>query len=141
MNKGEFVEALADALGSSRAEAERAAVEGVFDLSGTDPAVAARIVEAGGEAEDEAILARIIPRTGRARATAGGRTVPLGVLRDAGAGLVSMHGQSEQMTLRQAATQRELLDTAGGPPVAAALDEYRTAYAAWRDVTAEHARL
>lgn len=124
-----------------RAEAERAAVEGVFDLSGTDPAVAARIVEAGGEAEDEAILARIIPRTGRARATAGGRTVPLGVLRDAGAGLVSMHGQSEQMTLRQAATQRELLDTAGGPPVAAALDEYRTAYTAWRDVTAEHARL
>ncbi|GAA4394712.1 DNA repair protein RecN [Brevibacterium pityocampae] len=124
-----------------RAGAERAVVEGVFDLNGADPSVAERIVEAGGEAEDEAIIARIIPRAGRARATAGGRTVPLGVLKDAGHGLVSMHGQSEQMTLRQAATQRELLDTAGGELVARALADYREAYTRWRTLTAEHERL
>lgn len=125
-----------------RKDAERAVVEGVFDLTAVTPEVAERIAEAGGDVdEDEAIVTRVVPVNGRARATAGGRTVPLGVLKDVGDRLVSMHGQSEQLTLRNAATQRALLDEYGGAPVAKALEAYRRAHREWKDLAAEHERL
>lgn len=128
-----------------RAGAQRAVVEGIFDL--TDQAAPAReqiterIGEAGGEADEEAILTRSIPAEGRARATAGGRTVPLAVLKDVGNALVSMHGQSEQITLRSAAKQRALLDRYGGRAIAEALDSYQQAYRRWQELAAEAARL
>ncbi|MYM19597.1 DNA repair protein RecN [Brevibacterium sp. 5221] len=141
-----FVTAL-DLLTGSRAEAhmvragaERAVVEGVFSLGGA-PGVAERVGEAGGEADDEVIVARVLPAAGRARATAGGRTVPVGVLSDIGAELVSMHGQSEQLTLRRAARQRELLDRFGGPQLAAALADYRADFAAWTRLEKENEEL
>lgn len=128
-----------------RAGAEKAIVEGIFDLS-DQPAEAReqltdRIDEAGGEADEEAILTRSIPADGRARATAGGRTVPLAVLKDVGDALVSMHGQSEQITLRSAAKQRALLDRYGGTALADALTSYQQAFKRWQDLEAEAARL
>lgn len=141
-----FVTAL-DLLTGSRAEAhmvragaERAVVEGVFSLGGA-AGVAERVGEAGGEADDEVIVARVLPAAGRARATAGGRTVPVGVLSDIGAELVSMHGQSEQLTLRRAARQRELLDRFGGLQLAAALADYRADFAAWTRLEKENEEL
>ncbi|GAA4285212.1 DNA repair protein RecN [Brevibacterium daeguense] len=124
-----------------RAGAQKAIVEGVFDLAAVSDSVAERISEAGGDADEEAIIGRVIPLAGRARATAGGRTVPLGVLRDVGAELVSMHGQSEQITLRSPAKQRELLDTYAGTPLAEALADYQQAHSAWRELQAKHERL
>ena len=128
-----------------RAGAEKAIVEGIFDLS-DQPADAreqltVRIDEAGGEADEEAILTRSIPAEGRARATAGGRTVPLAVLKDVGDALVSMHGQSEQITLRSAAKQRALLDRYGGTAIADALTSYQQAFKRWQELEAEAARL
>lgn len=124
-----------------RRDAERAIVEGTFALPAGGSAAAQRIEEAGGDADDEAVLTRTLPREGRARATAGGRTVPLGVLRDVGADLVSMHGQSEQLTLRGQAQQRALLDALTGEAGAAAAQEYTRAFTDHRDLTAEHQRL
>lgn len=124
-----------------RRDADRATVEGVFALPDGGSAAATRIEEAGGDADDEAVLTRTLPREGRARATAGGRTVPLGVLRDVGADLVSMHGQSEQLTLRGQAQQRALLDALTGEEGAAARRAYAEAFDAHRALTAEHARL
>lgn len=141
-----FVTAL-DLLTGSRAEshmvragAERAVVEGVFSLDGA-PQVAERVADAGGDAEDDVIVSRVLPASGRARATAGGRTVPLGVLSDIGAQLVSMHGQSEQLTLRRAGRQRELLDRFGGDAVATALTAYRRDYDTCQALERENAEL
>lgn len=124
-----------------RRDADRATVEGIFALPEGGSAAATRIEEAGGDADDEAVLTRTLPREGRARATAGGRTVPLGVLRDVGADLVSMHGQSEQLTLRGQAQQRALLDALTGEDGAVARQAYTEAFDAHRTLTAEHARL
>jgi DNA repair protein RecN (Recombination protein N) len=140
-----------------RRDAEKAVVEGIFALPAAgdevDPAsaldeeghvqsaVAARIAEAGGDVDEEAVLTRIIPRSGRARATAGGRTVPAAVLREVGSQLVSMHGQAEQMTLRGQAQQRALLDGIAGRRGAQALASYREAFAAHRELEQEHQRL
>ncbi|WP_349828347.1 DNA repair protein RecN [Brevibacterium litoralis] len=142
-----FVTAL-DLLTGARADsqmvrkgADRAVVEGVFELTDGPAGVRARIEEAGGEAEEDAIVSRILPTSGRARATAGGRTVPLGVLREIGDELVSMHGQSEQLGLKSPSKQRALLDEYAGAPVAKALRTYREAFAHWKELRAEHARL
>ena len=124
-----------------RRDADRAVVEGVFALPHDRRTAADRIVEAGGDADDEAVLTRILPRDGRARATAGGRTVPAGVLRDVGQELVSMHGQAEQLTLRAQAQQRELLDALTGEDGAAARAEYAEAFAEHRRLTDELRRL
>ena len=120
-----------------RAGAKRAVVEGIFSLAGAANA-AQRVTEAGGEADDDVIVARILPASGRARATAGGRTVPLGVLSDIGNELVSMHGQSEQLTLTRAARQRELLDRFGGEPLACAQEAYTQAYRTYVELTTEN---
>lgn len=124
-----------------RRDADRAVIEGVFSLPADRTAAAERIIEAGGEVEDDAVLTRILPREGRARATAGGRTVPSGVLKDVGEELVSMHGQSEQLTLRGQAQQRALLDALTGDEGAAARAAYTTAFTEHRRLTEEHRRL
>lgn len=123
-----------------RAGATRAVVEGIFSLDGVDQ-VAARVEDAGGSIENaEVVVTRTVPSTGRARATAGGRTVPAAVLTDIGEHLVSMHGQTEQLTLKSPTKQRELLDSFGGPPVAKASATYRQAFNEWRHLCerAEH---
>src|SRR5699024_5079538 len=97
-------------VGSSvvRRGAEKAEVEGIF--TGVAEPVRERIEEAGGSVEDEAIISRSVAVKGRARATAGGRTVPISVLTDISADLITLHGQSEQLRLKSSAQQRELLD-------------------------------
>lgn len=123
-----------------RAGEDKAVVEGIFDIE-NQPAVGERVEDAGGEAEGELIVTRTIPASGRARATAGGRTVPAGLLSDIGQELVSMHGQSEQMTLRSRTRQRELLDSYGGDELAKVRDAYSAAYAKWTSLKEKHAEL
>lgn len=119
-----------------RAGSDRAVVEGIFSATG-HPEVISRVEDAGGAADGaEVVLTRTVPASGRARATAGGRTVPAAVLADVGEHLVSMHGQTEQLTLRHASKQRELLDTYGAQPVVQALERYRRAYKEFTDLTA-----
>lgn len=129
--------------GRVRAGADRAVVEGDFALP--EPLAARlgdRVREAGGDLDGEVLtLARILSEKGRSRAVAGGRTVPNGVLGELGEHLVSVHGQTEQLTLRQPAAQRALLDRFGGQPLARALDRYQDAYAAWKDSAATLAEL
>ena len=128
-------------VGSSvvRRGAEKAEVEGIF--TGVAEPVRERIEEAGGSVEDEAILSRSVAVKGRARATAGGRTVPISVLTDISADLITLHGQSEQLRLKSSAQQRELLDAAGGPALAEVAEKYRTAFEAWRETEARVSRI
>ncbi|CCI51808.1 DNA repair protein RecN [Nostocoides jenkinsii] len=131
--------ARADA-GLVRSGAAQASVEGVIE-GDTDHPAFARAREAGGDVEDELLLARTVTAAGRSRAVAGGRTVPAGVLAELAEDLVVVHGQADQWRLRSAEEQRALLDAFGGPGLAAALASYQQAYAGWRAAEQECARL
>ncbi|GAA1852383.1 DNA repair protein RecN [Microlunatus capsulatus] len=120
--------------------AERARVEGRF--RGVDPAVAARVEEAGGELDDgasgpELLVARHLTAAGRSRAYLGGSGVPAAVCADVTSRLITIHGQSEQVRLAAPERQREILDRFAGPPLAALLGEYRSRFVERRAALAE----
>src|SRR3712207_8753411 len=52
------------------------------------------------------ILARTVSAEGRSRAHLGGRSVPVGVVAELAEGLLSVHGQSDQLRLSRPAEQR-----------------------------------
>jgi DNA repair protein RecN (Recombination protein N) len=68
---------------------------------------------AGGEAGDEIVMARAIPRSGRSRAYIDGRLATAGELAAVGAELVDLHGQHTHQSLLHAAAQRDALDRFG----------------------------
>jgi len=95
--------------------------------------MAARVVEAGGDLDDDLLLAsRTVPASGRSRAYLGGRSVPASVLSEVGGRLVSVHGQADQLRLRSTAAQRAALDSLGGQDHAALCRRYAKAYQARR---------
>jgi DNA repair protein RecN (Recombination protein N) len=79
--------------------------------------------DVGGDAGDEIVLARAIPRSGRSRAYINGRLATAGELGAVGAELVDLHGQHAHQSLLHVAAQREALDRFGrvdlGPLLAA----------------------
>ena len=123
-----------------RTGAERARVEGRF--SGVPDELADRVVEVGGELEDdELLIARHITRSGRSRAYLGGAQVPAGVCADVAEDLITIHGQAEQVRLASPERQREILDRYSGEALSAALERYRTCYAERRRAVTELGQL
>ncbi|HEU4630856.1 MAG TPA: DNA repair protein RecN [Gemmatimonadaceae bacterium] len=97
-----------------RTGADRATVEGVFEL-GDDTTLAAMLDARGIETDDGlVVLKREIAAAGRARAWANGSTVTAGVLAEIGRELVSLHGQHEAQSLLDAESQRRILDAFAG---------------------------
>jgi DNA repair protein RecN (Recombination protein N) len=93
-----------------RAGADKATVEGVFDVR-TQPALRAQLDERGIDADDDLlVLKREIGANGRSRAWINGSPVTAGVLADVGAQLVSVHGQHDSRQLVDADHQRDLID-------------------------------
>ena len=122
-----------------RTGADRATVEGVFDV-GTDDAMPAMLDERGIESEDGLlVLKREIAAAGRARAWINGTTVTAGVLAEIGRRLVSLHGQHEAQTLLDAESQRRILDAFGGAAEQAAA--VRHAHARLAELRREMAEL
>jgi DNA repair protein RecN (Recombination protein N) len=116
---------------------DAAVVEGRLVLDPSGPA-AERAREAGAELDDDVLLAcRTVAGTGRSRAHVGGRAVPVGVLAEVGASQVAVHGQSEQVGLRSATRQREVLDRFAGDAVSGTLERYRADHARLRAVRAQ----
>lgn len=74
------------------------------------------------------LLGRAVSAKGRSRASVAGRPVPVAVLGGIGAELVTVHGQSDQIRLKSAATQRAALDRYAGGELAAALQQYQQGY-------------
>lgn len=107
--------------GMVRRDAERADVEGRWLVTPERSApIVAAIEEAGGDVEPsdegvEIVLARSVSASGRSRAFAGGRTVPASVLDDLTSSLITVHGQADQLRLRDPRSQRDLLDRFAGP--------------------------
>lgn len=117
-----------------RSGAEKATVEGVFDLHERRDLVA--MLDARGvECEDGVLVLKreVAAGAGRARAWVNGSPVTAGVLAEIGRALVNVHGQHEAQALLEGEAQRHILDAFGEAEreVAAVAD-------AWRE--AEHAR-
>ena len=68
--------------------------------------------------DDEVILARAVPASGRSRAWVDGRMAPLTALAEVGRGLVDLHGQHAHQSLLDAGAQRRALDAFGRVDVA-----------------------
>jgi len=115
-----------------RTGADRATVEGVFDIAGHRSA-ASILDERGVDVEDDTvILRREINATGRARAWINGSTVTAAVLAEVGRLLVNLHGQHEAQTLLDPDAQRLILDAFGGATEQAS--QLRAAYDALASV-------
>jgi len=121
--------------GLVRTGAEQASVTACFALPPGHP-IAALLNEQGLEAEDDIVLRRVVGRDGRSRAFLNDQPVGVALLRRAGALLVEVQGQHEQMGLADPASHGALLDAFGVPP---ALRQAMTA--AWRDWRAALAAL
>ena len=97
-----------------RPGAERASVEGVFELEGRGDLISI-IDERGIDAEDgTVVLKREIAASGRGRAWINGTPVTATILADVGRALVNLHGQHEAQTLLDDGSQRQILDAYAG---------------------------
>ena len=123
-----------------RAGEENAMISALFD--GLDEPTRAALSELGVELpedEDGILLQRTLSRDGKSVARIGGRAVTQSLLREVGALLVNIHGQSDNQKLMQKAAHLSLLDAYAGD--SAALAEYRSVYAAWRQISGQLADL
>jgi DNA repair protein RecN (Recombination protein N) len=95
-----------------RAEAERASVEGLFKLDSGNKAGVLEILKREDLLDDEhyVTLAREVRREGRSTARVNGRTVNVTLLREIGAFLVDIHGQTEHLSLLDVRAHLGLLD-------------------------------
>ncbi|MDQ1319326.1 MAG: repair protein RecN [Actinomycetota bacterium] len=129
-------------LGGARADASRvrsgagrAVVEGRFGTAELDPAAAAGIDEildvSGAERDDDGsiIALRTVSREGPSRAYLGGRSVPAKSLAALTSGLLTLHGQNDQLRLMRPDEQCAALDRFAG--VEAALERYRKLRDEW----------
>ncbi len=121
-----------------RSGADRAVVEGRFQLAGGGPA-AALAAEVGARMDEDGCLiaSRTVTVDGRSRAHLGGRAVPAGVLADLADSLLALHGQNDQLRLLRAGEQRAVLDRFAGEAVAKPLAAYRRIRQEWLGCCAE----
>jgi DNA repair protein RecN (Recombination protein N) len=115
--------------GLVRAGAAQASVAAVFSPPAGHP-VHALLAEQGIEGDEEVVLRRVVGGDGRSRAFVNDQPVGAAFLRRAGALLVEVQGQHEQMGLADPGAHLALLDAFG---VAAALrSEAAAAWRGWR---------
>ncbi|NPV57299.1 MAG: DNA repair protein RecN, partial [Anaerolineae bacterium] len=114
--------------GDIRAGAERASVEAEFRIppASRDEITAILQREALEEDGEHITLARELRREGRSVARINGRAVSLGLLRELGAYLVDIHGQSEHLSLLDVRQHLGLLDRYAES--GALLAPYRSSY-------------
>ena len=101
--------------GMLRAGAEKAVIEGVFAVNGIARELLLPVLQRESLIEDEAAadlvtLARELRSSGRSLARVNGVTVNQDVLREVGAVLVDIHGQSEHLSLLDSRNHLDLLD-------------------------------
>ncbi|MBL0939829.1 MAG: DNA repair protein RecN [Gemmatimonadaceae bacterium] len=93
-----------------RQGAERATVEGVFDIR-EHPAIRSLLDARGIDADDDVlVLKREVSTQGRSRAWINGSSVTAAVLSEFGTRLVSVHGQHDSRQLLDGDHQRDVLD-------------------------------
>ena len=88
---------------------------------------------------DSLLLQRVITRDGRSTVRINGRAVTQSILREAGALLINIHGQSDNQKLMQPAAHRALLDDYA--QIGDELEQYATDYRLWKETREEIDRL
>jgi DNA repair protein RecN (Recombination protein N) len=116
--------------GFIRAGAAQASVTAVFDPRAEHPARAA-LSGNGLESEGALIFRRAISPDGRSRAFINDQPVSIGLMREAGAMLLEIHGQHDDRGLLDAAGHRHLLDAFG-----ALSEDVANVEATWRALAA-----
>jgi len=97
-----------------RSGADKATVEGVFDVANVN-GIVKLADERGIDVEDDTlVLKREIAAGGRGRAWINGAPVTATVLAELGRQLVNLHGQHDAQTLLDGDSQRRILDAFGG---------------------------
>lgn len=126
-----------------RSGSEKAAVDAGILVPAGHPATA-RATEAGVLEEQDRqgideplLLGRSVSSKGRSRASVAGRAVPVSVLGQVGAELVTVHGQSDQLRLKSASAQRAALDSYAGAEFAQLLTDYQQAFSTYQQNKAE----
>lgn len=112
-----------------RRGSDQARIEATVQLH--EPDLAHLVIEAGGEADGELVLARVLSPNGRSRAVAGGATVPANLLAKLTDRLVAVHGQSDQQRLVNVDQQRFALDRFAGRELQKLLETFRVS---WSDL-------
>ena len=122
-----------------RAGEDRALVSALF--SPPEGELASALSELGIDLPegDGLLLQRVLTRDGRSTARINGRAVTQSILREAGALLINIHGQSDNQKLMQASAHRALLDDYAQNGDELAL--YRELYGEWKAVRDEMASL
>ena len=92
---------------------EKAVVEATFDIS-SEPQIKAVLEELEIDSDDELIIRREVQESGKSRARVNGTVVTLPDLQRLGEELIQMHGQSEQLLLRDTRTHTKMLDDYAG---------------------------
>lgn len=121
-----------------RPGATAARVAAVFDNI-SEP-IAQRLNELGIPDDDLLTLVREVPRSGRGVCRINGAMVSQAVLREVGEALVEVTAQGASQRLLKRAGQLEVLDAAGGQPVAAMRADVADAVRSWRRTSEELAR-
>jgi DNA repair protein RecN (Recombination protein N) len=129
--------------------ADRARVDCEVKFDGTARSlVLALVEESGGECEEidnsgerSLLISREITQSGRGKIFLGGRQVPASALRQVSENLIALHGQSDQVLLRDGVKQLELLDRAGGESTLLAKTAYQNALREYRRLLKEQENL
>ena len=88
---------------------QKAVIEGSFDIQYV-PRVKQMLEQLEIDSDDELIIRREILENGKGRARVNGAVVSLSDLQKLGEELIQMHGQSEQLLLRDIRTHTQMLD-------------------------------
>jgi DNA repair protein RecN (Recombination protein N) len=120
-----------------RAESDAAFVEGTFSLKGSAKEAVNAILEREELVDDpnHVTLTREVRREGRSIARLNGRTVGVSLLKEVGAALVDIHGQSEHLSLLDPRAHLGLLDRFSD--VTSLLADYRKTYHALLELRRE----
>lgn len=110
---------------------EKAVVEATFDIS-KEYQVQKILEEIGIDSDDELVIRREVTESGKGRARVNGSMVNLSDLQRLGDELIQMHGQSEQLLLRDIRTHVKMLDDYAGN--ASLLEEYTKQWNLWNEI-------
>jgi DNA repair protein RecN (Recombination protein N) len=119
-----------------RNDAEKAWVEATFEIS-NNPAIKKLLESLEIDADEELVIHRDILSGGKSRCRINGTLVTQNDLQTLGDALVQMHGQSDQLLLRDVHTQQQMLDNFCGNTET--LAEYGDSWILWNKLKTKRA--
>lgn len=117
-----------------RSGEEKAVVEAIFDIS-NDEQIKKILDELEIDSDEELVIRREVLENGKGRARVNGCVVSLSDLQRLGEELIQMHGQSEQLMLRDTRTHAQMLDNYAGN--AELLSNYAIHWSEWNQIQAK----